>query len=845
MKDLIFPKANINFSKKMQKMRLGDHLSKGAIKSSMPDPLTKRPILSQLQTVYDPLGLICAVTMQGKILFRKMWQEGGKNLGWDSAVSEEWVQRWAEYFEDLLEVNGILFPRSIKPVGSIGNPGMVTFSDGSDDAMGAVVFARWYMGQDKKYESRLVMAKGKLCPFNAKGDTVKSELNGALMAKRLREFVEINLKIEFEYYVHLVDSEIVRAMIQRESYGFKTFAANRVGEIQSKTQKDEWEWIPGSENISDIVTRGANASDLGPKSNWQNGMPWMSLPREEWPSSKLFNDEKEEEISKFHRQSIKVSTSNCVATEKSDGVWMPLNLSKLIDVTKYSDIKKLQRVTIYVKRLLDMIRSRSKKAEVNCKAGVLTVQEVEEAEKYWVIVCQSEISISQVTKKRLVAYWEDGVIVTKGRWGSEAMLAGFDKPYIPVLPYRHAVSHLIVLDVHNRLHGGVDATLAVTRKSFWIIKARNWAKLVVNRCVSCRAYRKKAAGQIMGDLPSLRMGPAPAFYYTSVDLFGPVAIKGEVQKRIRGKCYGVVYTCLASRSVFCDVASDYSTEGFLLSLRRFVTIRGAPRFLYSDPGSQLAAASNELVKFREGWDIEKLKEFGNEKKMQWEFCAPEAQHRNGVSESMVKAIKKCMVTNIVNKSVMTFSETQTVVYECANLVNERPLFLKQANNDSEVVYLNANQMLLGRSSPRAPAGPFEKTGSKPPLKRFELVQEIVDGFWKSWMTYYFPTLMIRQRWHTSVRNLMIGDVVLVQDSNALRGSWKFALVTDVFPDKKGKVRTAEVSYKNISVDEPVAVYKGKSSTIVKRPATKIVVIVPKDEDVVLKPGQEMNTVSPT
>ena len=31
--------------------------------------------------------------------------------------------------------------------------------------------------------------------------------------------------------LHMVDSEIVQAMIQRDSYGFNTFAANRIGEI--------------------------------------------------------------------------------------------------------------------------------------------------------------------------------------------------------------------------------------------------------------------------------------------------------------------------------------------------------------------------------------------------------------------------------------------------------------------------------------------------------------------------------------------------------------------------------------------------------------------------------------
>ena len=40
IEDVLFPKAHVNFSQKMQKMRLGDHLKKEEIQSSMPVPLT-------------------------------------------------------------------------------------------------------------------------------------------------------------------------------------------------------------------------------------------------------------------------------------------------------------------------------------------------------------------------------------------------------------------------------------------------------------------------------------------------------------------------------------------------------------------------------------------------------------------------------------------------------------------------------------------------------------------------------------------------------------------------------------------------------------------------------------
>ena len=87
------------------------------------------------------------------------------------------------------------------------------------------------------------------------------------------------------YYI--VDSEIVRAMIQKESYGFNTFVAVGVGEIQDHTNLQNWYWIDGKLNIADWITRGKNPDELGPGSTWQNGPEFLKLPEEEWPIKQI------------------------------------------------------------------------------------------------------------------------------------------------------------------------------------------------------------------------------------------------------------------------------------------------------------------------------------------------------------------------------------------------------------------------------------------------------------------------------------------------------------------------------------------------------------------------------
>ena len=64
-----------------------------------------------------------------------------------------------------------------------------------------------------------------------------------------------------------------------------------------------------------------------------------------------------------------------------------------------------------------------------------------------------------------------------------------------------------------------------------------------------------------------RIKPSPAFTHVGVDYFGPYATKGEVQKRTRGKGYGIIFSCDVSRAVHLDIVPDYSTISFLQALR--------------------------------------------------------------------------------------------------------------------------------------------------------------------------------------------------------------------------------------------------------------------------------------
>eukprot|EP00794_Sanderia_malayensis_P021203 gene21203-23285_t len=175
-----------------------------------------------------------------------------------------------------------------------------------------------------------------------------------------------------------------------------------------------------------------------------------------------------------------------------------------------------------------------------------------------------------------------------------------------------------------------------------------------------------------------------------------------------------------------------------------------------------------------------------------------------------------------------FSELMTVFYEVAKLVNERPIG-RQPKDPDDGSYLSPNHLILGRATTRIPSGPFRETTN--PRKRHEFVQKIVDTFWKRWTRDFFPCLLVRQKWHVEKRNVRIGDVVIIQDSNLVRGKWRLGSVSDVFPGTDGKVRNVEIKYKQLSaLNEPALAYTGKGYSTIQRPVQKLVVIVPVDED---------------
>ncbi|XP_053391280.1 uncharacterized protein LOC128553848 [Mercenaria mercenaria] len=202
------------------------------------------------------------------------------------------------------------------------------------------------------------------------------------------------------------------------------------------------------------------------------------------------------------------------------------NVQAAIDIQRYSHIRKLLRVTAYVRRFICNCRSDIQSRHT----GSLTTQELSAVEISWILHCQQysyseEIQNLRYKKSRLpiarqlrLYLDQSGIIRCRGRI-YHAPLDENTKCPIP-LPAKHPLTRLMLLDAHEtQLHSGMHATICQLRQRFWIPKIHQAVKsLLRTTCVTCRKVSSKPyLTPYPSPLPKCRVDDLPPFSVTGVD----------------------------------------------------------------------------------------------------------------------------------------------------------------------------------------------------------------------------------------------------------------------------------------------------------------------------------------
>ena len=154
--------------------------------------LTRRMLLGLVNSQYDPMGLICPLTIKLKLNQRSL-HSPDLQLGWDDAIPEDLHKTWVETIIFFIKLGKIVLDRSVKPEGTVGAPELIGFADGSLEAYACAIYVRWLLAKvapedPDRFFVRLICGKARVTP--AKGTTPpRSELSGFLTLTRMLKVV--------------------------------------------------------------------------------------------------------------------------------------------------------------------------------------------------------------------------------------------------------------------------------------------------------------------------------------------------------------------------------------------------------------------------------------------------------------------------------------------------------------------------------------------------------------------------------------------------------------------------------------------------------------------------------
>ena len=116
--------------------------------------------------------------------------------------------------------------------------------------------------------------------------------------------------------------------------------------------------------------------------------------------------------------------------------------------------------------------------------------------------------------------------------------------------------------------------------------------------------------------------------------------------------------------------------------------------------------------------------------IEWHFNPPHASHMGGIWEWLIRTVRKVMLGPIGTHCRMSDEELETLFCEIESIVNSRPI-TKISDIILDATALTPNHLLLLEEMPSLPPGMFSDSDLY--RKRWRLVQQLANTFWKRWL----------------------------------------------------------------------------------------------------------------
>ena len=190
-------------------------------------PVTKKTILSHLEKVYDPLGILSPTMAQGKQIYREACDE---KLGWNAVVSESLAKAWLKWIAQLRSVK---VPRSlVRQCNEVKSIDLHLFADASNLASSATTIA--LVKQDAGTVQGLLKSR-----ISKRNTTMpRLELVAGHMAANKANNVQQALTRWPAASINIwMDSTVALYWLMNPGSNWKVFVANRVRKIATITEK--------------------------------------------------------------------------------------------------------------------------------------------------------------------------------------------------------------------------------------------------------------------------------------------------------------------------------------------------------------------------------------------------------------------------------------------------------------------------------------------------------------------------------------------------------------------------------------------------------------------------------
>lgn len=751
--------------------------------------MTKRAILSNTSKIFDPLGLVGPITVQGKVIMQELWR---LKIGWDVSVPKSIAELWHNLTSHWEAINEIEIPRLAGLINKESE--LHGFCDASIRAYGACIYLKT-KNKEGRHIVRLICAKAKVAPLKAQS-LPRLELCGAFLLTKLMKTVLQAIEETPGKIVYWTDAKIVLSWIKATDKRWKTFVANRIGQILETSSSDQWFHVKGTQNPADVISRGMSPKELRECELWWQGPQWLQgdVKYKEHIYSKQESEENEE----------KEKISLCTIKHEQD------------ILKKYSSWNKVIRIVAYCIRFHTNTQA-NRKGLLRSSTTHITTTEFNSAKIRVIKLLQAETFINElndlkqgcsVRKSSKIINLQpflckEGLIRVGGRLDNADI--SYDSKYPIILPKSHHITTVIIRHFHEcHMHTGVQTTLNAIRQEFWPLHGTNAVKGIIRKCVSCFKFRPQAISHIMGNLPSTRVTQARPFANTGIDFCGPFHIKLNKRRNSSTmKMYIAVFVCLSIKAVHMEVVDDLTTESFLAAYKRFVSRRGKPENTYSDNGKTFVGANKQLKELEDLFAEENsnLMQYMTNNNTKWHFIPPRAPHFGGLWEAAVKSAKTHLKKMVANAN-LRHDEFCTLVVQIESILNSRPL-TTMSSDAKDANPLTPYHFLIGSH-----LKPILEPSLEPlkinTLSRWQYIEKIKQGFWKRWYSEYLNKLQVRTKWAKNHEvSIKSGQLVLVKEDNVPPTQWPCARVVKTFPGKDGVIRVALIKTVSGEFKRPV------------------------------------------